>query len=615
MNKKTTTTAPKEESFAALLENEPISSAKLVRKVVQGTVIKIENDFAIIDVGLKSEGMIPLREFGPTATEIKVGDEVDVYVESMENRDGQIVLSREKARREASWVELENSFQNNERVNGVIVGKVKGGLTVDLDGALAFLPGSQVDIRPIRDVNPLMGIEQPFQILKMDRARGNIVVSRRAILEESRAESRSELMSKLKEGEIIEGIVKNITDYGAFIDLGGIDGLLHVTDISWSRINHPSDVLEVGQKIKVQIIRFNPETQRISLGMKQLEEDPWSSVAHKYPVGSKFEGKVTNVTEYGAFIELEEGVEGLSHISDMSWTKKNLHPSHLVSVGQKVDVMILSLDPEKRRIALGMKQLIDNPWEKLQEKLEVGSEVEGEVKNITEFGLFVGIDEEIDGMVHMSDLSWDESGDVAIKKFTKGHVIKVKVLDIDPEKERIVLGVKQLTENPFEVGLENIERNKIVTCEITGIQETGIEVKIADGVPGFIRKAELAKERNERRPDHFDIGEKVDAKVMSIDRKTNKVNLSIKAREIEEESKIRAEYGSTDRGASLGDILGVAMTEAQERKEKAAKEAEPKKKEKKETKKAAKPKQVTKKASPPKAKKATKSKEDAESSE
>lgn len=584
MNKsdKTVDVTPKnsKESFAALLEEEPISSRKLAGTVVKGTIVKIENDFAVIDVGLKSEGLVDLKEFG--AAEVKPEDQVDVYVERMENKDGQIVLSREKARREESWVELEKAFQDNERVNGVIVGRVKGGLTVDLNGALAFLPGSQVDIRPIRDVNPLMNIEQPFQILKMDRLRGNIVVSRRAILEESMAATRSEIISKIKEGDVVDGIVKNITDYGAFVDLGGIDGLLHVTDMSWSRINHPSEILEVGQNIKVQIIRFNPDTQRISLGLKQLEEDPWTNIAAKYPVESKLEGTITNVTEYGAFIELEEGVEGLAHVSDMSWTKKNVHPNQLVSSGQKIPVMVLSLDPEKRRIALGIKQCTDNPWEQLQEKLEVGTKIEGEIKNITEFGLFIGLDEQIDGMVHMSDLSWEHSGDVAIKEYSMGQMVKAKVLDIDPEKERIVLGIKQLTTNPFEAGLESLERNKTITCAITSVQEGGIEVKTSTGVPAFIRKADLAKERADRRPDRFDVGEKVDAKIISIDREHHKITLSIKAREIEEENAVRAEYGSTDRGASLGDILGVAMSEAQERqkqeKESAAAEKKPAKK-------------------------------------
>jgi small subunit ribosomal protein S1 len=557
------------ESFSDLLEESLVSSKQLAKTVITGTVIAIESDVVIIDVGLKSEGRISLREFIAAGETPKIapGDQIDVYLERMENKDGQIVLSYEKARREAGWKDLEKSFQANERVNGIIFGKVKGGFTVDLNGAVAFLPGSQVDVRPIRDINPLMSIEQPFQILKMDRARGNIVVSRRAVLEESRAEARSELISNLQEGQILDGMVKNLTDYGAFIDLGGVDGLLHVTDISWRRVNHPSDALEIGQKVKVQVIRFNSDTQRISLGMKQLEEDPWGGVALKYPLGTNFEGKVTNITDYGAFVELEEGIEGLAHVSDMSWTKKGVHPNQLVSVGQTINVKVLSIDADKRRIALGVKQCIDNPWEKLQEQFPIGNELEGEIKNITEFGLFVGMNDQIDGMVHMSDLSWSVPGDEAIKEYKKGQNIRVKVIDIDSEKERVVLGVKQLEKDPFEAGLSDLKRGSVVTCEVVSIDEEGIEVSVGEGLTGYIRKTELSKERGERRPDRYAIGEKVDAKVMSIDRKTRRVSLSIKAREAEEEKQVMAEYGSTDSGASLGDILGAAMKKAKKAKE------------------------------------------------
>jgi small subunit ribosomal protein S1 len=557
------------ENFSDLLEESLVSSKQLAKTVVTGKVVAIENDVVIIDVGLKSEGRISLREFtsaGETSN-ISVGNKIEVYLERMENKDGQIVLSYEKARREAGWKDLEKSFQANERVNGIIFGKVKGGFTVDLKGAIAFLPGSQVDVRPIRDINPLMSIEQPFQILKMDRVRGNIVVSRRAVLEESRAEARSELISNLQEGQILEGTVKNLTDYGAFIDLGGVDGLLHVTDISWRRVNHPADALEIGQKVKVQVIRFNPDTQRISLGMKQLEVDPWESVASKYPLGTNFEGKVTNITDYGAFVELEEGIEGLAHVSDMSWTKKGIHPNQLASVGQALNVKVLSIDTDKRRIALGVKQCMDNPWEKLQEQFPIGNELEGEIKNITEFGLFVGMNDQIDGMVHMSDLSWSVPGDEAIKEYKKGQRIKVKVLDIDSEKERVVLGVKQLEKAPSEAELSELKRGSIVTCEVVSIGEEGIEVSVGVGLTGYIRKTELSKERSERRIDRYAIGEKVDAKVISIDRKTRRVNLSIKAREVEEEKQVMAEYGSTDSGASLGDILGAAMKKAKKAKE------------------------------------------------
>ncbi len=562
-------TAMAGESFAELLAASAVCAVKIEGTVVQGTVIGIDNDIVTIDVGLKSEGRVSLREFAAAGTkaELKPGDKIEVYVERMEDRDGLVQLSREKARREESWVDLEKAFQNNERVNGVMFGKVKGGFTVDLGGAIAFLPGSQVDVRPIRDVDPLMGIEQPFQILKMDRARGNIVVSRRAVMEESRTEARGEIIANLGEGQVLDGIVKNITDYGAFIDLGGVDGLLHVTDISWRRVNHPSDVLHVGQKIKVQVIRFNSETQRISLGMKQLEDDPWKGIEAKYPVEAALEGAVTNITDYGAFIEIEDGVEGLAHVSDMSWTKKGAHPSQFVSVGQKVKVKVLSIDSDKRRIALGMKQCIENPWEALLKNFKVGEEHEGEIKNITEFGLFVSMTDDIDGMVHMSDISWDKSGDQAIKAFEKGQKVKVKILDIDPDKERVVLGIKQLENDPFLEGLDALVKGSVVTCEVTGIQEAGIDVKIGE-ITSFIRKAELAKDREERRTDRFAVGEKVDAKVTSVDQKARRVNLSIKAREIDEKNKIMDEYGSTDSGASLGDILGAALSSAKERKEK-----------------------------------------------
>lgn len=567
------TEAPKRtmsESFADLLAESAVSTGKLEGTVVTGTVIGIDKDIVTIDVGLKSEGRVPLREFTTVGVkaELKPGDKIEVYVERMEDRDGLVQLSREKARREESWVDLEKAFQNNERVNGVMFGKVKGGFTVDLGGAVAFLPGSQVDVRPIRDVDPLMGIEQPFQILKMDRARGNIVVSRRAVMEESRSEARGEIIANLGEGQVLDGIVKNITDYGAFIDLGGVDGLLHVTDISWRRVNHPSDVLHVGQKIKVQIIRFNPETQRISLGMKQLEDDPWKGVEEKYPVDSVLDGTVTNITDYGAFIEIKDGVEGLAHVSDMSWTKKGAHPSQFVSLGQKVKVKVISIDSDKRRIALGMKQCNENPWDALLKNFKVGQEHEGEVKNITEFGLFVSMTDDIDGMVHMSDLSWDQPGEQAIKSFEKGQKVNVKILDIDPEKERVVLGIKQLASDPFLEGLENFDKGGVVTCEVTKIEESGIEVKVGE-LTAFIRKADLAKDRDDRRTDRFAVGEKVDAKVLSIDRKARRLNLSIKAREIDEKNAIMDEYGSTDSGASLGDILGAALTSAKERKEKA----------------------------------------------
>jgi len=549
------------ESFASLLEETLGAAQGLEGSVLSGTVVSLDGEFALVDVGLKSEGRVALKEFALPGQkpELKVGDVVEVYLERMEDKNGEAVLSRDKARREEAWTQLEKQFKDNQRVNGVIFGRVKGGFTVDLNGAVAFLPGSQVDIRPVRDVGPLMGTPQPFQILKMDRARGNIVVSRRAVLEESRAEARNELVANLKEGQVLQGVVKNITDYGAFVDLGGVDGLLHVTDIAWRRINHPSEALHIGQTVNVQVVRFNPETQRISLGMKQLEADPWEGVQAKYPVGARFKGRVTNITDYGAFVELEPGIEGLVHVSEMSWTKKNVHPGKIVSTSQEVEVMVLDVDPVKRRISLGLKQCMENPWAGFLEKHPVGSELEGEVKNITEFGLFVGLTPEIDGMVHLSDLDWERPGEEAVQDYKKGDMVKVKLLDVDVEKERISLGIKQLKKDNFAEASTALKKGEVVTCTVTGINDGGIEVSVGDGLTGFIRKADLSRERSEQRPDRFAVGEKVDAKITQIDAKTRKVSLSIKAREVEEDKQAMAEFGSSDSGASLGDILGAAL--------------------------------------------------------
>lgn len=548
------------ENFADLLEESLGGRDSLEGTVVTGTVVSVDNDMAMIDVGLKAEGRVALKEFGSPGqpAEIKAGDTVEVFVERMEDKNGEAMLSRERAKREEAWTKLEQDFNKEARVTGSIFGRVKGGFTVDLGGAVAFLPGSQVDIRPVRDITPLMNTPQPFQILKMDRARGNIVVSRRAVLEETRAEQRSELIENLKEGMVLDGVVKNITDYGAFVDLGGVDGLLHVTDISWKRINHPSEVLQFGQNVKVQVIRFNSETQRISLGMKQLEADPWDAVESKYPLGAKFSGTVTNITDYGAFVELEPGIEGLVHVSEMSWTKKNVHPGKIISTSQDVDVMVLDVDSQKRRISLGIKQCADNPWEAFAAEHPAGTEIEGEVKNVTEFGMFVGLPGEIDGMVHMSDISWDKSSEEALQDFEKGQMVKAKVLDIDVEKERISLGVKQLSEDPFQGATDGVKKGDVVTCEVSKITDGGIEVTV-NGAPGFIRKADLSRDRSEQRPDRFAAGEKVDAKVTAVDRSSRKLTLSIKAYEQAEEKEAMANFGSSDSGASLGDILGAAL--------------------------------------------------------
>jgi small subunit ribosomal protein S1 len=570
-----TTTFPTRDDFAALLneslggENEAFEG-----KVVKGTVTGIENDMAVIDVGLKSEGRVPLREFAAPGqrADLKIGDEVEVYVDRVENSAGEAMLSRDRARREAAWDKLEGEFSAGNRVEGVIFGRVKGGFTVDLGGAVAFLPGSQVDIRPVRDVGPLMDLPQPFQILKMDRRRGNIVVSRRAILEETRAEQRSGLIQSLAEGQVIEGVVKNITDYGAFVDLGGIDGLLHVTDISYKRVNHPSEVLNIGDTVKVQIIRINRETQRISLGMKQLESDPWEGAAAKYPVGGVFRGRVTNITEYGAFVELEPGIEGLVHVSEMSWTKKNVHPGKIVSTSQEVDVKVLEVDEEKRRISLGLKQAQENPWAAFAEKHPVGSVVEGEVKNATEFGLFVGLEGDVDGMVHMSDIAWGVSGEEALQLHRKGETVKAQVLDVDVEKERISLGMKQLEGGGAGAvsgaragtgAAGGVKKNDVVTVTVRAVQDAGLDVQVGDdGAIGFVKRGDLGRDRDEQRPERFQVGQKFDAMVVGFDR-SKKPNFSIKAMQIAEEKQAVAQYGSSDSGASLGDILGQALKEAQ----------------------------------------------------
>jgi small subunit ribosomal protein S1 len=556
---------PSREDFAALLEESFARTDLAEGTVVKGKVIAIEKDMAVIDVGLKVEGRVPLKEFGVRGRdgELVPGDEVEVYLERVENALGEAMLSREKARREESWVRLEEMFEKNETVTGHIFNQVKGGFTVDLDGAVAFLPRSQVDVRPVRDVGPLMNSPQPFRILKMDKRRGNIVVSRRSVLEDTLAEQRSELVQRLTEGQIVEGVVKNITEYGAFVDLGGIDGLLHVTDMAWRRVNHPSEILNIGETVRVQIIRINPETFRISLGMKQLEVDPWEGIEAKYPLGSRFTGRVTNITDYGAFVELEPGIEGLIHVSEMSWTKKNVHPGKIVSTSQEVEVVILEVDPAKRRVSLGLKQTMRNPWEEFAEKHPVGTEVEGEVKNKTEFGLFLGLENDVDGMVHLSDLDWNKSGEEAMEQYKKGDIVKAKVLDVDVEKERISLGIKQVGGDPMET-VSGLRKGAIVTGEVTQVMESGIEVKIADSdMTAFIRRAELSRERSEQRPDRFAPGEKVDARVTNIDKKSRKISLSIKALEIAEEKEAVAQYGSTDSGASLGDILGAALKKQQ----------------------------------------------------
>src|ERR1700709_370251 len=552
--------APTREDFAALLD-ESYGNDAFEGTVVKGTIVGIEKDVAVIDIGLKTEGRVPMKEFTGPGREAapKIGDQVEVYLERVENALGEAVISRDKARREESWVKLEQAFEKQEKVEGIIFNQVKGGFTVDLDGAMAFLPRSQVDIRPVRDVAPLMGVPQPFQILKMDRRRGNIVVSRRTVLEESRAEQRHEIVANLEEGQIIDGTVKNITDYGAFVDLGGIDGLLHVTDIAWRRVNHPTEVLTIGQTVRVKIIKINHETHRISLGMKQLLDDPWQGIEAKYPLNARFTGRVTNITDYGAFVELEPGIEGLIHVSEMSWTKKNMHPGKIVSTSQEVEVQVLEVDSVKRRISLGLKQTMRNPWEVFIEKFPVGSVVEGEGKNKTEFGLFIGLEGDVDGMVHLSDLDWKQPGEQVIDNFKKGDMVKAIVLDVDVEKERISLGVKQLEGDPFaEPG--DVKKGAVVTCEVLEVKESGIEVKIAGtDFSTFIKRSELARDRNDQRAERFAGGENLCANVIECEKKPRKVQVSIKALEVAEEKEAIAQYASSDSGATLGDILGTAL--------------------------------------------------------
>ena len=568
----TETMNPSTDDFAAMFEESTGATTLQEGRVVPATVVAINGDQLILDVGLKVEGRVPMKEFLLEDDKPTVGDIVEVFLDRIENLMGEAVLSRDKARREESWIKLEDSYNKDEPVKGAISGRVKGGFTVDLGGVNAFLPGSQVDIRPVRDVSPLMGEVQPFAILKLDRARGNIVVSRRAILEESRAEQRAEIVEAMTEGDVREGVVKNITDYGAFVDLGGIDGLLHVTDMSWKRINHPSQVVNVGDTVKVQIIKINQDTQRISLGMKQLEADPWEGVESKYMVGTRLAGTVTNITDYGAFVELEDGVEGLIHVSEMSWTKKNVHPGKIVSTSQEVMVEVLDVDSEKRRISLGLKQTQDNPWSAFMAEHPAGTEVEGEVRGITEFGLFIGLGPELDGMVHINDISWDVQGEQAIASFNKGDTVRAKVLDVDIEKERISLGIKQLAGDPMS-DME-VRRGDTVTCTVSEVTSGGIEVQFGEpAMTAFIRRSDLSRDRSEQRPERFSVGDKIDAKVTQIDKAARRVAVSIKALEISDEQEAVKQYGSADSGASLGDILGAALAKGDDEGEKPAAKA------------------------------------------
>lgn len=558
-----------DENFAELFE-EAIRSEKIEGTVVKGTVVAIKNADVYVDVGLKSEGRIPLKEFQTVENpnpDIKIGDTVEVFIDKAEDRYGSTSLSRTMALREEAWQSYENIHARNENVEGVIIGRVKGGFAVELNGIVAFLPGSQVDIRPIKDVTALMNIKQPFKILKMDNDQGNVVVSRRAILEENRAEARDALLASINEGTVLEGTVKNITDYGAFIDLGSIDGLLHITDISWRKITHPSELLSMGQVVKVMVIKYNEETKRVSLGMKQLEKNPWEGFESKFQSGQRLTGTVTTVADYGAFVEVEPGIEGLVYQTEISWNAKNAHPKKFLKMGDKVEVVVLELDVEKHKLGLSMKQCRENPWKQFAQNHPVGSKIEGVVQTVAEFGIFVllegdNADLAVEGLVPAVELSWDTKPEIELKKYNKGDAVKTVVLSVDTEKERISLGVRQLTDNKFASQLSSFKKNDVVTCTVTEIGKDGISVEVSEGVTCYIKKNELSRHKSEQRPERFGLGDKVDAKIISIDTNSNKLSLSIKAHEIEEEKRTIAEYGSADSGASLGDILGVALSKA-----------------------------------------------------
>jgi small subunit ribosomal protein S1 len=548
------------ESFADLFE-ESLKDLDVARgSIIKGTVVSIDSDWVTVNAGLKSEGIIAREEFLNEAGELEIveGDEVDVAVDAIDDGMGFTRLSREKAKRAEVWGELEKAFDEDEIVKGMISGKVKGGFTVDIGPIRAFLPGSLVDIRPVRDVAHLEGKELDFKVIKLDPKRNNVVVSRRAVMEAEHSAEREQLLESLQEGMEVKGIVKNLTDYGAFVDLGGVDGLLHVTDMAWRRVNHPSEILTIGQTVQVQVVKINKETHRISLGMKQLQDDPWNTVTNQYPLDSTHTGRVTNITDYGAFVELEPGVEGLVHVSEMSWTKKNVHPGKIVSTSQEVEVMVLEIDGAKRRVSLGLKQTMRNPWEVFAETHPEGTQVEGEVKNITEFGLFIGLEGDIDGMVHLSDLSWDERGEDAIQNYRKGDMVSAVVSEVDVEKERISLSIKALGGDKFAEAVGGVKRGSIVTVNVTAIEEGGIEVEY-EGMKSFIRRSDLSRDRAEQRPERFNVGDKVDVRVTNVDSKTRRLGLSIKAREIAEEKEAVEQYGSSDSGASLGDILGAAL--------------------------------------------------------
>ena len=521
------------ENFAQLFEESLQELETRPGSIVKGTVVSIDKDIVLVDAGLKSESAIPADQFknAEGELEIAIGDEVDVALDAVEDGFGETILSREKAKRHEAWVELEKAYEDKATIKGVINGKVKGGFTVEVNSVRAFLPGSLVDVRPVRDTTHLEGKELEFKVIKLDAKRNNVVVSRRAVIEAESSAERETLLANLEEGHEIKGIVKNLTDYGAFVDLGGVDGLLHITDMAWKRVKHPSEIVNVGDEINVKVLKFDKEKQRVSLGMKQMGNDPWQEIASRYPEGTKINGQVTNLTDYGCFVEIEDGVEGLVHVSEMDWTNKNIHPSKVVNLGDTVDVMVLEIDEERRRISLGLKQCIDNPWETFAKSHEKGDKVSGKIKSITDFGIFIGLDGGIDGLVHLSDISWNKSGEDAVRDYKKGDEISAVVLQVDPERERISLGVKQIEEDPFNKYLTDTKKGAIVVGTVTAVDAKGVTVNLAEEVDGYIRVADLSRDRIEDASEVANVGDSIEAKYTGVDRKNRIVNLSVKAKD------------------------------------------------------------------------------------
>jgi small subunit ribosomal protein S1 len=553
------------QSFAEMFEESLVNQDLRRGAVVTGTVVAIQSDSVIVNAGLKSEGVIPIEEFKNTLgeVEVEVGDEVEVSLEAIEDGFGETKLSREKAKRDEVWRRLEKAFENEDIVKGIISGKVKGGFTVDIEEIRAFLPGSLVDVRPVRDPTFLEGKELEFKVIKLDQRRNNVVVSRRAVVETEFSAEREALLENLQEGITVKGIVKNLTDYGVFVDLGGIDGLLHITDMAWKRVKHPSEIVNVGDEIDVKVLKFDRERNRVSLGMKQLGQDPWADLARRYPAGSRLFGKITNIADYGCFVEIEEGVEGLVHVSEMDWTNKNVNPAKVVHIGQEVEVTVLDIDEERRRISLGIKQCYPNPWDEFCATRNKGDIVKGTIKSITDFGIFIGLDGDIDGLVHLSDISWHEAGEDAVRQFTKGDEIEAVVLSVDPERERISLGIKQLEKDPFSNFVAENAKGSFVKGIVKEVDAKAAIIDLGDGVDGTLRASELSRDRIEDARTILTVGEEIEAKFMGVDRKSRAIMLSVKAKDFDEEQSMMQDYGagSAEATTNLGDVLKQHMSE------------------------------------------------------